>query len=733
MTHTPRGHAALDSRVRGNDRVFLSSLLRRIFFWILICSFGMLAPAAHAACGTPTGSAGDIMFNFAKDNMQYCDATNWIAMGPPYSLFYQPYSVYIYRNQLTSDPNAISTNTGGTYWLPSVTNGKTFTASVWFQRDGALNGSLNYFYDISNNAGTQHRLDFEIDTSNKIHLLGYTSGNTKILDINGNTAITDTNWHHVMVSFDLGGTCTNASTAGPSCFIFLDGAAQTITKTTFTNGVIDYSGGNTNVPMISASWVGGTAEVSGGNADNWFFLDQFVDLSQTANQRKFIDANKHPVYLGAHGEAPLGIRPTLYFSLNSIDGDSNRNDYPTNKGGDTNSTWAYGAASTPAGVAGTSNPTLAGTTPHKCMSLSLAGSVTPNSSVFIAPWSDGTYIYAPENGSHSVAAYTFNGSTFTLANRLTLASGTNPYDVWGDGTHLFIGTSNGLYAYFFTGTSWVAAGSYGTGGAIYHVRGDGTYFYAVEAGAGVEALSYNGSSFTSLGFTTGVDSELLFTANGYIFVGDRTNSKLFALTFNGTAFTTVGSITTGAAPYGLYYDGNYFYVGEANQLEAYTFNGSAFTLAGTHTISGANVEYITNGPGHYIYASEDSDGLEALEFDGTNFTTVATYPAYSALYGTFWDGTYLYFGDLGPKLAALTPNTLCCTSPSGYTGDWIYNSASHVPQYCSDLSGWVSMGPAGAGGGGCSSPSGSEGDMIYNSSSNKMQYCDGTTWYSIGK
>jgi len=64
-------------------------------------------------------------------------------------------------------------------------------------------------------------------------------------------------------------------------------------------------------------------------------------------------------------------------------------------------------------------------------------------------------------------------------------------------------------------------------------------------------------------------------------------------------------------------------------------------------------------------------------------------------------------------------------------GDMVYNSASHVYQYCNGLQ-WVAMGPVpGAGGSGCSSPTGSEGSMIFNSASSVEQYCDGTNWIAL--
>ncbi len=74
-----------------------------------------------------------------------------------------------------------------------------------------------------------------------------------------------------------------------------------------------------------------------------------------------------------------------------------------------------------------------------------------------------------------------------------------------------------------------------------------------------------------------------------------------------------------------------------------------------------------------------------------------------------------------------------CLTPPGVAGEVVYNSSSHVAQYCND-NGWVSMGPVpGAGGAGCSNPDGVEGEMVYNTMGSVVQYCDGAAWQGVGK
>ncbi|WP_435640831.1 Lcl domain-containing protein [Micavibrio aeruginosavorus] len=73
-----------------------------------------------------------------------------------------------------------------------------------------------------------------------------------------------------------------------------------------------------------------------------------------------------------------------------------------------------------------------------------------------------------------------------------------------------------------------------------------------------------------------------------------------------------------------------------------------------------------------------------------------------------------------------------CTNPVGVVGDILYNTTSHVLQYC-DGSGWIGSGPVGDGGGGCTDPVGDAGDIVYNSSHNYLQYCEGDDWIGIGR
>lgn len=52
--------------------------MRLILTLICLASFPMMA---HAACTTPTGDAGAVIFSQTAKTMQYCNGTNWVNTG----------------------------------------------------------------------------------------------------------------------------------------------------------------------------------------------------------------------------------------------------------------------------------------------------------------------------------------------------------------------------------------------------------------------------------------------------------------------------------------------------------------------------------------------------------------------------------------------------------------------------------------------------------------------------
>jgi hypothetical protein len=69
-----------------------------------------------------------------------------------------------------------------------------------------------------------------------------------------------------------------------------------------------------------------------GDMADFYFDQTFIDLSVTANRRKFISASGQPVSLGANGELPTGAAPKIFLS-------GNRTAFQTNRGSGPSYSW----------------------------------------------------------------------------------------------------------------------------------------------------------------------------------------------------------------------------------------------------------------------------------------------------------------------------------------------------------------------------------------------------------
>ncbi len=58
--------------------------MRPLFRILLVCLLAVPG-AAHAACSSPSGNAGKVIYDADHSMLSYCDGTNWIAMGRPVS------------------------------------------------------------------------------------------------------------------------------------------------------------------------------------------------------------------------------------------------------------------------------------------------------------------------------------------------------------------------------------------------------------------------------------------------------------------------------------------------------------------------------------------------------------------------------------------------------------------------------------------------------------------------
>ena len=163
----------------------------------------------------------------------------------------------------------------------------------------------------------------------------------------------------------------------------------------------------------------------------------------------------------------------------------------------------------------TSNPTESGSTSYK--------GITENDS------------YYHVAGSNRVLAYTFDGSTLSLAGVRVDGA----HAIYADGSYIYH-DSDKIYALNFDGTTYTVAGSVDyAADTVSDIYGDETYIYIVYESYGMRAYTFDGSTFVNVGnFSSGSGvAQNVHCSNGYIFYAR--GSSAYILTFDGSTFTQI--------------------------------------------------------------------------------------------------------------------------------------------------------------------------------------------------
>lgn len=178
-----------------------------------------------------------------------------------------------------------------------ATSGKTGIMSGWFNLKGG-DGSLQIAWGQDAGYG-----QFERTTGNKWRLFLYdVAGSAISLNItSNNTYTTASGWHHVLIAWNV---------ASGIAQMYINDASDVTGSPTALNNTLEYS-------RLDLSWgankVGGS-KLNADVADFYFNTDTTLDISVTANRRKFITAGLKPVYLGTTGQLPTGATPQIYLT-----------------------------------------------------------------------------------------------------------------------------------------------------------------------------------------------------------------------------------------------------------------------------------------------------------------------------------------------------------------------------------------------------------------------------------
>ena len=175
-------------------------------------------------------------------------------------------------------------------------NAKEFTLSFWIKRsqtDAAF---------LIDSAGANVGLKLEILDNDHLRIRAFNAAT--LLDVETASNVFDNgSWHHVLMSVDL----TNSSTRA----IYIDDVADSATWTTYTNTVIDWTG-------VTGLYIGatsaGASKVAASIAEFYLHTGSYVDLSDSANRRKFITANGRPAMRDYNGGYQGAGQPKLWLS-----------------------------------------------------------------------------------------------------------------------------------------------------------------------------------------------------------------------------------------------------------------------------------------------------------------------------------------------------------------------------------------------------------------------------------
>ena len=195
-----------------------------------------------------------------------------------------------------------------TGWYPSDSDKGII--SIWFRRDTTGNIETLHALSISH-------VRIRIIAGGQVQIFLRTFLNITLLDINsGSTFITDTNWHHILASWNL--------VATPVSWFYLDDVDVEIVTLKIT-GTVDWT---TSTNRIGANSDTTPGEFFNGCMSEFYIqIGEFLDLDTVANRRRFIDAAGNAVDLGVDGSTPTGTQPEVY-----IPGD----DFTDNKGANAN-------------------------------------------------------------------------------------------------------------------------------------------------------------------------------------------------------------------------------------------------------------------------------------------------------------------------------------------------------------------------------------------------------------
>jgi len=173
-------------------------------------------------------------------------------------------------------------------------DGATGLVSIWikeatnFDKHNLLHTASGYI-ELARGAGTFPTLI--VYDASAVQKIGWTSTVP---------VFNDGNWHHILLAWDL---------SGPTFRAYVDDTA-TNTTTTLASGTAHYAATDWYIGQAS-----GGANFLSGTLSEYYFTNEYLDISVAGNRRKFDDGSAapgHPVNLGTTGNLPTGTSALIY-------------------------------------------------------------------------------------------------------------------------------------------------------------------------------------------------------------------------------------------------------------------------------------------------------------------------------------------------------------------------------------------------------------------------------------
>jgi hypothetical protein len=176
--------------------------------------------------------------------------------------------------------------------LTGAADGKKGTLSCWVK----LNNDSKSQRIIAANTLTDFYL--MIDSGNKIDFVAGGPGGDAINLASGGTITADASFHHILISWDVENNKAHLyiDDVSDNPFPFID------------NQTIDYTQTDWFIGTRSTL----TEKLDGCLSEFYFNSADYIDLSVTANRRRFVTADVKPFSLGSDGSKPTGNAPIVY-------------------------------------------------------------------------------------------------------------------------------------------------------------------------------------------------------------------------------------------------------------------------------------------------------------------------------------------------------------------------------------------------------------------------------------